>query len=111
MVTSRRPAKDTPTPTATDAPKNGKSRKKLPKAAPEGGAHPAPQAEAPKPAEPPKPQSILVIDIGGTNLKILASGQTEPRRHASGTGFTPQQMVQIVRDLAGDWTYDAVSIG
>ena len=57
------------------------------------------------------PRSILVVDIGGTNLKILASGQTEPRRHPSGPGFTPQQMVQIVRELAGDWRYDAVSIG
>src|SRR5687768_7028938 len=57
------------------------------------------------------PASILVIDIGGSRLKILASGQTEPRRNRSGPGLTPQRMVEIVRDLAGDWRYDAVSIG
>src|SRR3954463_9291987 len=60
---------------------------------------------------PPVPSSILVIDIGGTKLKILASGQTEPRRNRSGLGLTPQRMVEIVRELAGDWQYDAVSIG
>jgi polyphosphate glucokinase len=57
------------------------------------------------------PASILVIDIGGSRLKILANGQTEPRRRRSGIGLTPQRMVEIVRDLAGDWQYDAVSIG
>src|SRR6185312_2553948 len=59
----------------------------------------------------PVPTSILVVDIGGTKLKILASGQTEPRRSPTGVGFTPQQMVQAVRELAGDWQYDAVSLG
>ncbi|VTS02978.1 Uncharacterized protein OS=Mesorhizobium sp. L48C026A00 GN=X737_20295 PE=4 SV=1 [Gemmata massiliana] len=65
------------------------------------------------PVEPelPKPRSILVVDIGGTNLKVLVSGETEPRRHPSGPGFTPQQMVEIVRELAHDWKFDAVSIG
>src|SRR5437870_295786 len=62
-------------------------------------------------AAPPKPASILAIDVGGTRLKILATGQTEPRRRRSGLGLTPQHMVEIVRELAGDWKYDAVSIG
>ncbi|QJW96093.1 ROK family protein [Frigoriglobus tundricola] len=57
------------------------------------------------------PKSILVVDVGGTRLKILATGETEPRRKRSGLGLTPQHMVEIVRDLAGDWQYDAVSIG
>jgi len=64
-----------------------------------------------KNGEQPEPSSILVIDIGGSKLKVLATGQTEPRRHPSGPGLTPQRMVEIVRDLAGDWQYDAVSIG
>jgi polyphosphate glucokinase len=67
---------------------------------------------APKAAPAPRaPRSILVVDIGGTNVKILATGQTEPRKTPSGPGFTPQQMVERVRELAGDWHYDAVSIG
>jgi predicted NBD/HSP70 family sugar kinase len=56
-------------------------------------------------------QKVLVVDIGGTNVKILASGQTEPRRFPSGRRMTPKQMVAGVRKLAVDWNYDAVSIG
>ena len=78
-------------------------------------AKPAPEAaEAPKDGEPrkdPKPASILVVDIGGTKLKLLATGQTEPRRALSGPDMTPQRMVEAVRELAKDWQYDAVSIG
>lgn len=54
---------------------------------------------------------ILVVDVGGTNLKVLASGQTEPRRTPSGPKMTAAQMVRAVRKLAADWDYDAVSIG
>lgn len=54
---------------------------------------------------------ILVIDIGGTNIKVLASGQTEPRRFESGPSLTPSQMVQKVKDGTSDWPYSAISIG
>lgn len=57
------------------------------------------------------PKSILTIDIGGSNVKILASGQTERRRAPSGRGFTPQALVDIVTQLAGEWEYEAISIG
>jgi predicted NBD/HSP70 family sugar kinase len=55
--------------------------------------------------------NILVVDIGGTNVKILASGQEEPRKFPSGSKMTPQQMVSGVKELARDWKYDVVSIG
>ena len=55
--------------------------------------------------------NVLVIDVGGTNVKILATGQTEPRKFPSGPTLTPQQMVAGVKKLAGEWKYDAVSIG
>jgi polyphosphate glucokinase len=55
--------------------------------------------------------NILVIDIGGTNVKILASGQAEPRKFPSGPKMTPQQMVSGVKELAADWKYDVISIG
>ena len=55
--------------------------------------------------------NILVVDIGGTNVKILASGQAEPRKFPSGPKMTPQEMVSGVKELAGDWRYDVVSIG
>ena len=55
--------------------------------------------------------SVLVIDIGGTNVKILATGQKERRKFPSGETMTPRQMVAGVKKLAGDWQYDVVSIG
>jgi polyphosphate glucokinase len=57
------------------------------------------------------PASVLVIDIGGTNVKILATGQTEPRKAPSGREFTPAKLVETVRGLAHDWEYEAVTIG
>ena len=55
--------------------------------------------------------NVLVVDVGGTNVKILATGQKEPRRVPSGPTMTPKRMVAGVKKLAGDWKYDAVSIG
>ena len=54
---------------------------------------------------------ILAIDIGGTHIKILATGQTEARKFPSGTTMTPQNMVEGVLELAQDWTYEAISMG
>jgi polyphosphate glucokinase len=54
---------------------------------------------------------ILVVDIGGTGVKILATGQSERRRFPSGPTMAPLQMVTSVKDLAADWEYDVVSIG
>ena len=55
--------------------------------------------------------NVLAIDIGGTHVKILATGQKERREFESGSTLTPAMMVAGVQKLAGDWTYDAVSIG
>lgn len=54
---------------------------------------------------------ILVIDIGGTSVKVLASGQTEPRKFLSGPKMTPSDMVAGVKELTADWLYDVISIG
>jgi polyphosphate glucokinase len=54
---------------------------------------------------------VLVVDVGGTHVKILATGQRVKREFASGPALTPRQMVSGVRKLAGDWKYDVVSIG
>jgi polyphosphate glucokinase len=56
-------------------------------------------------------QSVLVIDVGGTSIKILATGQTKSRAFRSGPRLTPRRMVSGVKKLAADWTYDVVSIG
>jgi polyphosphate glucokinase len=55
--------------------------------------------------------NVLVVDIGGSNVKILATGQNESRKFPSGPSLTPKQMVAGVKKLAGDWKYDVVSIG
>jgi polyphosphate glucokinase len=55
--------------------------------------------------------NVLVVDVGGTHVKILATGQEERRRFASGPGLTPQRMVSGVKKLAKGWKYDVVSIG
>jgi polyphosphate glucokinase len=55
--------------------------------------------------------NILVIDVGGTSVKILATGHEEPRKSPSGPAMNAQQMVATVKELADDWKYDVVSIG
>jgi len=55
--------------------------------------------------------NVLAIDIGGTHVKILATGQKERREFESGFKLTPQLMVAGVKKLAKDWKYDVVSIG
>jgi len=54
---------------------------------------------------------VLVVDVGGTHVKILATGQKQSREFPSGPTLTAKQMVAGVTKLAGDWQYDAVSIG
>lgn len=55
---------------------------------------------------------MLVVDIGGTGLKILATGESERRRVPSGgKALTPARMVAEVKKLAAGWSYDVVSIG
>jgi len=54
---------------------------------------------------------VLVIDIGGTNVKMLAAGKETPRKFPSGPKLTPQQMVDGVLLSTKDWDYEAVSIG
>lgn len=54
---------------------------------------------------------ILAVDIGGTHVKVLASGARTPRKADSGPELTPRQMVRIVKKLAEDWRYEVISIG
>ena len=58
-----------------------------------------------------KQKNILVIDVGGTNIKVLATGQKEPVKIPSGTKMTAKKMVKEVRDATKDWNYSVVSIG
>jgi polyphosphate glucokinase len=54
---------------------------------------------------------VLVVDVGGTHVKILASGRRTAREFASMPAMSAAQMVAGVKALAGDWHYGAVAIG
>lgn len=57
------------------------------------------------------PVNVLVIDVGGTHVKLLATGQDTKREFASGPTLTPKRMVSKVKRLVADWKYGAISIG
>jgi predicted NBD/HSP70 family sugar kinase len=54
---------------------------------------------------------VLVIDVGGTNIKFLVSGHRRVRKVPSGPSMTPDAMVKAVLDAIRDCEHDAVSIG
>lgn len=56
-------------------------------------------------------QHVLAIDVGGTNIKLLASGQKAVRKIPSGPKLTAQEMVKQVKQAVHDWNFDAISIG
>ena len=53
----------------------------------------------------------LVIDVGGSHVKLLATGAQEPRKFASGPSLTARELVDETKAATADWTYEAVSIG
>jgi len=53
----------------------------------------------------------LVIDVGGTHIKVLATGHQEPREIPSGPAMTPDKMVRDVKRITGDWKYEHVTVG
>ena len=52
-----------------------------------------------------------MIDVGGTSIKLLATGQAQRRKFPSGPSMTPGPMVKQVQKMVADWPYDAISIG
>jgi polyphosphate glucokinase len=57
------------------------------------------------------PKKVLAIDVGGSHVKILATGKRAKREVDSGPTMTAQQMVDDVKKLAEGWDYDVISIG
>src|SRR5271157_6201971 len=58
-----------------------------------------------------KPPSVLVLDVGGTHVKMLATGRKKPIEIPAGPEMTAKEMVAAVRKATADWKYSAVSIG
>jgi polyphosphate glucokinase len=54
---------------------------------------------------------ILAVDVGGSHVKILATGQKQKREIVSGPRMTARQMVTRVKKLAEGWAFEAVSVG
>jgi polyphosphate glucokinase len=55
--------------------------------------------------------NVLVVDVGGTHIKVLVTGQKDHRQCESGPAMTAKQMIAAVRKMSKDWNYNAVSIG
>src|SRR5262245_4294240 len=55
--------------------------------------------------------NVLVVDIGGTHVKVLATGEVQRREFPFQPNMTPKEMVFGVKKLVSDWKYDVVSIG
>jgi polyphosphate glucokinase len=58
-----------------------------------------------------KKAKVLVVDVGGTNIKMLATGQKEARKMPSGPTMTAGRMVRVVKACVKDWEFDRVSLG
>jgi polyphosphate glucokinase len=64
-----------------------------------------------KTARKAKSHKILVVDVGGTHVKMLATGQSEPRKFISGPKMTAGKMVKQVKAATRDWQYERISLG
>jgi polyphosphate glucokinase len=54
---------------------------------------------------------VLAIDVGGTHVKVLLSGEQTPRKFESGPALKPNEMVKGVKQITKDWKYETISIG
>jgi polyphosphate glucokinase len=55
--------------------------------------------------------AVIVVDVGGSHVKVLATGEQESRRADSGPNLTAAQMVEAAKGLAEDWSWESVSVG
>jgi hypothetical protein len=58
-----------------------------------------------------KAHKVLVIDVGGTNIKMLVTGEKEARKIPSGPTMTAVKMARVVKEVVKDWDFDRVSLG
>ena len=58
-----------------------------------------------------KTHKVLVIDVGGTNIKLFAKGQKEPLKIPSGPTMTASKMMKVVKQNVKDWEFNCISLG
>jgi predicted NBD/HSP70 family sugar kinase len=54
---------------------------------------------------------VLVIDVGGTHVKVLASGRRTPVKIDSGHEMTAAKMVAAVKEATVGWKFNVITIG
>jgi polyphosphate glucokinase len=54
---------------------------------------------------------VLVIDVGGSNVKLMISNRIKRRRFPSGPGLTPSKFVTETKKAVEDWKFDAIAMG
>jgi predicted NBD/HSP70 family sugar kinase len=64
-----------------------------------------------KSTSPQSPKTILVVDVGGSNIKLMHSGDPERIKFPSGPNFTPRKLMAGIQKHASHWEYDAISLG
>jgi hypothetical protein len=64
-----------------------------------------------KSALPPKSLKVLVVDVGGTNVKMRATGQKEAVTIPSGPSLTATKAVNVVKENTHGWDFDRISLG
>jgi len=60
---------------------------------------------------PETARNVLVIDVGGTHIKVYPIGRRQPIKIDSGPAMTPKKMIQALRTAVDGWRYDVVSLG
>src|SRR5271165_6188211 len=68
----------------------------------------SPQTKSPRPPKSPK---VLVVDVGGTNIKMRATGQKEVTKIPSGPTMTASKAVDIVKQASRGWDFDRITLG
>jgi predicted NBD/HSP70 family sugar kinase len=56
-------------------------------------------------------KKILVIDVGGSNVKMMISQEEKRRKFPSGPKFTPGEAIEGIKREAADWEFEAIAIG
>jgi polyphosphate glucokinase len=64
-----------------------------------------------KSALPPKSPKVLVVDVGGTNVKMRATGQKDALKVPSGPALTANKAVNVVKENTRGWDFDCISLG
>jgi len=58
-----------------------------------------------------KKNRVLVIDVGGSHVKLMISRRGKRRKFASGKTLRPRQLVAETKEAIGDWKFDTIAIG